>query len=816
MSRTFRRRTRPRRLNWRRLNWRRLAVVILGLVVVLPAIAAGLATLLVRGSLPRLDGARAVAGFEAPVTIGRDALGVPDIAADNRLDAARALGYLHAQDRYFQMDLQRRNAAGELSALVGAMALDMDRNHRRHRFRSRAAAVLAQLEPHERAILDAYTVGVNAGLRDLRVRPWEYLLLRQRPQPWRAEDSVLTLYSMFLDLSLTDRTELAWGAARDLLPPPLADFLLAPADPWAAPVQSGAPLTMVLPDSSLVDARTWDFGGRTWLSFLETPEPDLADSTGSNNWAVSGRRTGHGRSLLANDMHLGHGLPNIWYRARLSWPEGGDRRAVVGVTLPGTPAVVVGSNGQVAWGFTNSYGDWLDLVVVEADTAAAATYRTPDGWRAFDEHLEVIAVTGARPDTVRIRETIWGPLWHTDTRGRPLALRWTAHDADAVNLRLLGLESVADVEAAVALAGSVGIPPQNFVCADREGRIAWTIAGRIPRRVGWDGRTPVSWADGAHRWDGYLDPAAQPRVIDPAEGLLWTANNRVASGQDLSLIGDGGYGLGARARQIRDGLRALAAPVEADMLALQLDDRAVMLGQWRDLVLAVLERHQADAGLAEGQATFLRIVRDEWGGRAEPSSASYRLMRHVMIVLIDRAYELLTHPVQVAEASLEARELPYRHAVTWTLLTERPPHLLPAGARDWDAVVLAAVQTVVEAAAKDGQRLEDRIWGEVNTVRVEHPFASVVPRLHRRLAAPARPLPGDAHVPRVQGRTSGASQRLVVSPGHEQDGLFHMPGGQSGHPLSPFFLAGHEDWAEGRPSPLLPQQVVHRLVLQPR
>ena len=453
-------------------------------------------------------------------------------------------------------------------------------------------------------------------------------------------------------------------------------------------------------------------------------------------------------------------------------------------------------------------------MILETDSTATPRYRTPSGWLAFAEVTEFIDVARASTDTLTFTETIWGPVWATTTGGRPLALRWTAHDVEAVNLALLDLETARDVDAVVAVAGTVGIPPQNLICADRQGRIAWSIAGRIPRRVGWDGRLPTSWADGACRWDGYRDPTEQPRIVDPPEGRLWTANNRVTGGADLAAIGDGGYGLGARARQIRDGLRAMARPDEADMLALQLDDRALMVGEWRDLVVPVLERHRAT--LTADQTSFLHIVRDKWDGRATVGSVSYRLARNFVYDCIDLVYGLVTWPCRAAAEDFEPRWLPYRHAVTWELVTQRPPHLLPLGCRDWDDVMLTSVARVMSAATRDSALVDDYTWGNANVVSVAHPFARLIPRLSRWLAAPPRSLPGDSAMPRVQGRTSGASQRLVVSPGREASGIFHMPGGQSGHPLSPYFLAGHEDWAQGRASRFLPGPPRHRLELTPR
>ncbi|MEZ4386341.1 MAG: penicillin acylase family protein [Candidatus Krumholzibacteriia bacterium] len=790
----------------------RILLLAVASLVTLALLAALAVVLLVRGSLPRLDGRADLAGLAAPVSVTRDSLGVPDITADSRADLARALGYLHAQDRFFQMDLQRRAAAGELAALLGPALLDTDRDVRRHRFRTRAEQVVRGLGREDRGLLEAYTDGVNAGLTALRSRPPEYLVLRQRPAPWRPADTILTLLAMCVDLSLdTAYTEAAYGTVRDTLPPALVELLLPRSNPWNAPLQTEAVPGIVLPDSATVDVRRWTFDGKSYGEVrTERVAPTRHDTAGSNNWAVAGPLTGHGGAILANDMHLAHGLPNIWYRCRMTWRDGDRLRTTVGVTLPGTHVMVVGSNGQVAWGFTNSMGDWADLVILERDPARPTRYLTPAGWADIERLPEVIEVAGAPADTLWVEETIWGPVWSTDTCGRTLALRWTAHDPEALNLNLRHLETASDVDAAVRLAGSLGIPPQNLVCADAAGRIAWALAGRIPRRVGWDGRVPMSWADGACRWDGYLDPAEEPRLIDPPDGLLWTANNRVAAGHDLALIGDGGYALGARARQIRDGLAAMDHGRERDHLALQLDDRALMLERWRGLALAVLDRAPGPADSL--RQVFARVVRDEWSGRAEPGSVSYRLVRHVAFNCVDAVYDLLTRACVAADPEFNAAWLPYRHAVAWSVIAARPAHLLPPQAADWDQLVLQAVDQVMAAVVGD---VEAHTWGAIHEVVVAHPFAPLAPRLSRWLAAPPLAMPGDSFMPRVQHRRSGASERLVVSPGREDEGLFHMPGGQSGHPWSPFFLAGHDAWVTGAATPLLPGAPTHRLVLQP-
>src|SRR6202158_1702198 len=198
----------------------------------------------------------------------------------------------------------------------------------------------------------------------------------------------------------------------------------------------------------------------------------------------------------------------------------------------------VGSNRHVAWAFTNSMGDWNDLVVIEPDPADPNRYRTPQGLRSFERHLERIRIKGTADETLEVISTIWGPVIDKDHRGRDRSLRWTAHDPEAINSGFQMIEHARTVDEALQMAQQAGIPPQNFVCADSNGRIGWTLTGRIPRRVGFDGQVPTSWADGSRRWEGWLRPEEYPRIIDPASGRLWTANARVLDGPMLDPLGD--------------------------------------------------------------------------------------------------------------------------------------------------------------------------------------------------------------------------------------------------------------------------------------
>ncbi len=790
-------------------GWRRWALASLVVLTVVLMGAAGAGLWYLRGSLAILEGSRLLPGLSAPVQVERDALGVPTVRGETLADVARALGFLHAQERFFQMDLLRRRAAGELAELFGEDAVAWDSAIRVHRFRTRAARTVAFAQGPEAALLAAYGEGVNAGLAALRRAPWEYPLLGVSPQPWRVEDSILVVYSMFIELhDETGAHESSLGVLYDTLPAPLAQFLDARGGQWDAPITGGAFTVPPIPGPDIVDLRL-----RPWaVAPAPTQAWDEVLAVGSNNWAVAGAVTAHGGALLANDMHLGLSVPNTWYRACLVWPGGQRQVRVCGVTLPGTPLVVAGSTGRVAWGFTNTYSDFADLVVLEEQDQRPGTYRTPAGWKNTEKFAETIRVKGSAPRTVEVEETIWGPVIDRDHRGRRRAFRWTAHDRDAVNLAIVDLAQADNIDEAMAVANRTGIPPQNFLVADHGGRIGWTIMGRIPRRVGCEGRLPASWADGGCRWEGFLAPEAVPRVADPPSGRLWTANARVVDGPMLALLGDGGYVLGARARQIRDALLALESPSELDMLAVQLDDRALFLAPWRERLLAVL----TPAALAAHPplARLLPLV-EGWSGRASIGDAGYRYVRAFREETLEAVLAPLVAPCREADHRFRPAALTQVEGVVVRLLEERPLHLLDPRFASWDDLLLTSAQKAVTAVARDEEDLAAYTWGRRNTVAIAHPLSRAVPVLAPWLDMPREPLPGDWHMPRVQGPAFGASERFAVSPGREEQGYFHMPGGQSGHPLSPFYRAGHAAWAKGEATPFLPGPTVHTLVLHP-
>lgn len=798
-----------------------------------------------RASLPLQNGSLHVPSLGAPVTVERDRLGVPTITAASRRDAAQALGFLHAQDRFFQMDMQRRQAAGELSALVGRRAVEADRTARVHRFRHISRQTLAHASPTYRAILQAYARGVNEGLGALGAAPIEYFVLGTSPEPWQVEDTVLTALAMFNTLQGRQGLfEATFGTLADTLPPAMYDLLTARGSEWDAPMTGGRFPRPAIPTADVFDLRDdvpasekkrhRDFQSND-LSSTSSVDSDLCDSEslwpvfqpgcishdeaaglGSNNWAIAGAHTISGAALVANDMHLAIGVPNIWYRASMIIPDSRAPEQMVrltGVTLPGLPSLVVGSNGHVAWGFTNTGGDWSDLVVIEPDSRQPGHYLTPTGAQAFSIFDESIAVQGQGSLPIQSRWTVWGPIVRRDHRGRDLAQRWVAHDAPLLAADITAPESARTVDEALAAAAGLGIPAQNFVVADSAGRIGWTIAGPIPRRVGFDGSRPMSWADGSRRWDGYLPPDAFPRIVDPSSGRVWTANAPVIEGDPLAVLGEGGYADGIRARLIRDRLMTIEKATPGDMLAVQLDDTALFHERWRTVLLETLT--PATLHSNPMRAEFRRLVETTWNGRADPSSVAYRLVRTFRANVSRMVFAALTAPAKRAESDFDYGRALRSEGPLWQLVTERPAHLLDPKYASWDAQLLAAVDGASADLTASGGRLADQSWGGFNRAIVTHPLGSALPLIGRWVNMPEDPLPGDIYTPRAHSPRAGPSERMAVSPGREHEGILHMPTGQSGHPWSTHYADQHRAWVTGEPVPFLPGASVSRLTLTP-
>ena len=794
----------------------------IGVVVILIAIGALVVVQgLLRSALPQLDGeVRHSSSLSAPLRIARDARGVPTIDAANRLDLAYATGFVHAQDRFFQMDLSRRLAVGELSELFGAVALGQDKKTRLFRFRSVAHEVVAAAPAAQRALLDAYTRGVNAGLQQLSGRPWEYWLLGEAPLPWRAEDTVLVDYAMWWDLQ-------ANGLRREILRRELnarlggpecaggwkcaLSFLYPAGTEWDAPDVPAAaherPVPAPFPDAAALNVR----------GAAGAPAPAGAaarpPAAGSNSWAVAGGLTATGAALIANDMHLGQRVPPVWYHARLRSAAGADGPALDlnGLTLPGAPLLVAGSNGHVAWGFTNSYGDWIDIERVPCTAVGANSFSTAQGSSPLTVVREQIRVKGAAPVTLEVKSAAAGLLLKVDEAAHVCWFgSWLAQLPAATNLNLVEMERVRTVAEALALAPTMGMPHQNAVLGDDQGHIAWTIFGRVPQDTG------PTRASGRGPWTGAAD---HPRIVDPPLGRLWSANARVADDEhQQQLIGGpvaglgAEYDLGARAGQIRDDLLALAGnATPADMLRIQLDDRALFLGRWRTLLLSLLD---ADSRRDHPRRTEFRRLVEEWKPQASIDSVGYRLVRAFRDTTQQAVWDMLLAALGMARDEDTVPPAQFEGPL-WRMITAQPLHLLSAHYASWPQFLRAQVDASITALDPDCPQLARCTWGARNLVRIRHPLSRALPGAASFLDLPPLELPGDHDMPRVQDGAFGASERFAVSPGHEAEGYLLIPGGQSGHPLSPYYRAGFAEWARGKALPFLPGPAEHTLTLTP-
>lgn len=798
----------------------RILIGTISVLILLAALGGGWFYLHLRASLPQLDGVATLPGLEARTTVTRDALGVVTLRGTSRLDVARALGYAHAQDRFFQMDLLRRSAAGELAELVGPAALPLDRNRRIHQFRRQAREVWERLPPTQKAVVEAYTTGVNAGRTALDAAPFEYFLLRTTPVPWLPEDSLLVAFAITFDLQGSDgRYEHSLDTVREVFGDTgLAFFspLIGPTD--AALDNSTAPLPP-LPSERLIDVRQLTGDNLPTVSTVALPE------AGSNVIALAGDRTASGAALLADDMHLALGVPGTWYRTSLQWggaPDGPPTHNVTGVTLPGTPALLAGSNGHIAWGFTNAYADTSDLVVVDANNTAPETfYSVGTDMERFDVRKETLLVKGSSSVEIEARWTRWGPIVATAANGHPLALKWTAHDPNATDFTVMELETAGTIDDAIAIAHRAGTPALNLMVADRSGSIAWTVSGRLPRRDRHSGRLPVTWAFGDRGWNGLLAPEEIPTVIvrpaeeSPLNGQLWNGNARPLGGEALTLLGDGGYFHPARSAQLRDDLTAIKHPATpADLLAIQLDDHARFYKRWRALLLQTLDDPTAPPSTKTHHA--LRAAVAAGTDRASVDDPAHGLVRAFRHAVAERVLTPIFLPCVAVDPDFNYRQLPYEEPL-WRILTERPPHFLSGRFATWPELLRSAVDDTIVTLDRKGFAPENATWGRLNRAALRHPLSRALPGFISDLLGldmPADPLPGDEHIPRVQRPTFGASQRFVVSPGLETEGFYHQPAGQSGHPLSPFYAAGHDAWVKGEPTPFLPGPTLHTLALE--
>lgn len=753
------------------------------LVTIVLIIVAGLYAVL-RLSLADLDQSLTVE-ISAPAKLQRDSRGHTIVEAASREDAAYAVGFAHAQDRLFQMDLLRRSAAGEISELFGKAALGLDKRARFHQFRQRSAAIVKALPPEQSNILTMYAKGVNDAVAQYPVLPFEYQFLRQDFKTWLPEDSLLASFSMYMDLQHSQVTrDLVLTRVAEHFGQEMVDFILLPSE-FQAPLDGSVEPR---PDNIQIPSVN-----RSLLANSDFHDIEEPIDIGSNNWVVSGAVTESGKAMLSDDMHLGLRVPPIWYRVSLTYPHNGQDIALHGVSLPGTPGIIVGSNMNIAWGFTNANLDNTDWVELDENTETypvTETIKTPDGEEPF-----VFDMSDFGPVKV--------------IGDKRYALAWVAHQDYAVNLAYLYLDSAKSVAQARTISKTMGIPVQNMVVADTQGNIAWMPAGAITARP-----TPSNVAISVSEYDVLWQQREPnpPLYMNPENHRIWTANARVISTEQLSRYGNGGYALGSRGMQIRDGLFAREKITQQDFYDIQLDNKAVFLTRWQTIL------HSALSTQGEEFSDDLALL-DSWQACACADSVGYSLVRRFRSQVVNTLFSPIEEQLKKEGLSLS---VVLRHVEPAVHILLKQEHLawLPEGTTDMNRFLVSqyteARQKLLDKHVEGNlSRLDELNWGKVNQLNVQHPFSRVMPQLAGFLDMPAVAGFGDSYLPAVQNGSHGASQRFIIQPGIEEQAILTIPGGQSGHPLSDYYRLGFEDYIANQHTPLLPGKVKHTIQFTP-
>ncbi|HEU5262389.1 MAG TPA: penicillin acylase family protein [Gemmatimonadales bacterium] len=764
---------------------KRLLWGVVGLIVLL-LVGLGALRLWLALSVPPLGGREHVGGLADSVLVLWDSLAVPHLSAGSEADLFTAVGYVHARDRIWQMDLSRHAAEGRLSELFGDRAVRSDRRLRALELRRIARAHLAAASPETRHALEAYARGVNAWIARGRYRAVEFRILGHHPEPWRAEHSVEIGRLQSWDLRTTGADlALRSAAAR---PGPYRAALLAPTYPDTAPTI--IPRGAWRPTKSVV---------RRPSSVLDVPTPDARDgqlttddgrrAAASNSWVLGPGRTASRRPILANDPHLTLRAPSVWYLIGAHAPG----YEVVGATIPGAPVVILGHTARLGWGFTNAMVDDVDYFVEEL-SPDSMRYRDARGWADVEAVAETILVRGGTPLIYRRLRTANGPLIERESGGPPLAMRWVAQDASDEISALRGMGRATNWNSFAAAVERFRSPEQNVVYADADGNIAYMLAGHVPVRRG-AARDPQPGSTGAGQWQRYLTPAELPRHLNPPEGFIVTANNRII-GDEYPFYISGSWEQPYRAQRIIELVRQNSAATAQSVGRAQLD--AV------DVFCRAIAPLAARAALAAGRAEVADRLR-AWDGSMAP----------------DR-----TEPTLVWSWYRELERLVYDSASPGYRPLEPLDRWIAEGRSAWSnlpALERRAMERVLPQATNVP-------WGSVHRTVQEHPLGAV-PLLGRLLGFTLGPFPngGGNYTVNVASTDEdvapfesswGPSLRHVVDFGHVDDaGGLILPTGQSGHPLSRHYRDQTERWLRGElwtvPLDLGRVRVVSRLILVP-
>ena len=776
-----------------------------------------------RHSLPQTTGVLRVAGLDAPIEILRDAYGIPHIYARSADDAYFALGFVHAQDRLWQMEFNRRLAAGRLAEILGPKALYTDRFLRTLGVRRAAEASFKNLDAESRKSLEAYAAGVNAFLATGRMLPPEFWMLRDTPEPWTPVDSISWTKMMAWNLGGNWKNELLrMSLARTLPVERIEQFL--PPYPGDAPQK--------LPDLHRLYAA---LGGDAWRLAEDTARVAQllpawqAAGVGSNNWVVSGARSASGKPLLANDPHLDLSAPPVWYFAQLHAP-GMD---IIGATLPGVPGVVLGRNTRIAWGFTNTGPDVQDLYLEKLE--GEGEYLTPQGPRPFLRLDETIKVRGEPDQKLAVRISRHGPVVSEvlraarglAPRGHVLAFAWTALADDDASMRaLFKLGQAHDWKGFLDAARDLGAPQQNVVYADVDGNIGFIAAGRVPVR-GPDndlkGLAPAPGWLAKYDWIGYIPFDELPQSFNPASGVIVTANNKITPpGYKHWITSE--WQPPYRAERIEELLAAVPRHTVPSFARMQADIVSLPLRALLPLLLATKPRTRQ---AAQALGLLARWDGAMAGERPEPLIAMAWWRELTRALYADELGDAF-RPNWLPRAQFVGDALSDKDGAARWCDDVRTP-----ASETCDQILASSLDAALaDLRRRYGNDMMAWRWGAAHVALHEHRPFGRVPWLARWFDITV-PSPGGPYTVDV-GRSNffdearpfanrhAASLRAIYDLGDPEASLYIHSGGQSGNPLSRDYRAFSAAWARGEYIRMTADRArlesagVRRLTLRPR
>jgi penicillin amidase len=755
-------------------------------------------------SRPQVAGDLRLIGVTAPIDIVRDAEGIPHIYAGSIKDAYFALGFVHAQDRLWQLELNRRIASGRMAEILGPAAADTDRFLRTLGVRRNAEAILANVSPDTRVALESYAQGINSYLGQRRgPLPLEFLINRApAPQPWQAADSIAWQTMLAWDLGANWTQELLRMRLSQRLSLDQINAFLPP-----------YPGDAVLPTQDYTKLYR-ELAGTTQqlASVAGIAPPSYVEGMGSNNWVLGGSLTTSGKPLLANDPHLGLNAPNLWYLAHMSAPG----LNVIGVTLPGVPGVVLGRTDKIAWGFTNTAPDVQDLFIERVNPANPRQYQTPKGWAAFKTRQEVIKVKGQADIVLEVRETRHGPVVSgalpimnnapLDARKHVIAFSWTALRPDDMTVQAgLKINRATNWQEFLGAARDFGSPQQNMVYADVQGNIGFVAPARVPIRKpenDLQGLAPAPGWDARYDWDGFIPFDELPRQYNPPGQRIITANQKII-GPDYPHFLTSEWALPYRARRITDLLNAKSAHDMASFAAIQKDHVSLAAQELLPIVRQTTPRSdRARTALAELSKWNGDMAVERW----EPLLFTAWMREASRAIFADELGDALMKDYW------EQRNI---HLSMVNVLRNKDGQgnwcrdiNAPAAKPQTCAELLA---TSLDTALDDLERRygKDRSkwrWGDAHAARFEHRPFGKAPVLNRIFDIRV-PMPGDTFTVNV-GRPAmrdeadpystrhAAGYRALYDLSDLEKSRFIQGTGQSGDVVSPLYRSYSKRWAE--------------------